>query len=46
MTLDRWMTADAYDSFITLHRPEYARIDDECAGLTEEEALVGRFEAI
>ena len=46
MTLDRWMTADAYDSFITLHRSEYSRIDEECAGLTEEEALVGRFEAI
>ena len=46
MTLDRWMTPDAYDSFITLHRAEYSRIDEECAGLTEEEALVGRFEAL
>jgi hypothetical protein len=46
MTLDRWMTPDAYDSFITLHRAEYSRIDEECAGLTEEQVLVGRFDAI
>ena len=45
LTIDRWVTADAYDSFMTLHRAEYTRIDEECAELTEEEALVGRFEA-
>jgi hypothetical protein len=46
LTIDRWMSADAYDSFITLHRTEYARIDEACAELTEEEALVGRFEVV
>lgn len=44
LTVDRWTSADAYNSFITLHRTDYARIDEACAELTEEEALLGRFE--
>jgi hypothetical protein len=44
LTIDRWTSADAYDNFLTLHRAEYARIDEDCAQLTEEETLVGRFE--
>lgn len=45
LTLDRWSSADAYDNFVTLHRSDYARIDEDCEALTESEELVGRFEA-
>lgn len=44
LTIDRWTDACAYDAFVTLHRADYARIDADCEELTEEEALVGRFE--
>ena len=46
LTIDRWTDARAYDAFITLHRADYARIDAECEELTEEETLIGRFEAL
>ena len=44
LTIDRWTTADAYDNFVTLHRLDYARIDEDCEALTESEELIGRFE--
>ncbi|MDP3739182.1 MAG: hypothetical protein Q8R02_17460 [Hyphomonadaceae bacterium] len=43
LTIDRWISADAYDNFVTLHRADYADIDEECEPLTESEELVGRF---
>ena len=46
LTIDRWTDERAYDAFMTLHRADYSRIDDECGGLTEEEALIGRFEPV
>ena len=45
LTIDRWISGDAYDAFVTLHRSDYADIDEECGELTESEELVGRFEA-
>jgi hypothetical protein len=45
LTIDRWTSGDAYDNFVTLHRSDYARIDEECGELIESEELVGRFES-
>jgi len=44
LAIDRWTSAAAYDAFLTLHRAEYTRIDEECAVVAEEETLIGRFE--
>src|SRR5262245_14714811 len=46
LTIDRWTDARSYDAFLTLPRADYSRIDEECGELTEEEALIGRFETL
>lgn len=44
LTIDRWSSAAAFDEFKTRWQPEYEALDRFCEGLTEREALVGRFE--
>jgi len=44
MTIDRWTSSQAYASFLAECKDEYAKLDAECAELTEGEVLVGRWE--
>jgi len=44
MTIDRWNSREAYDTFCRLHREEYDAIDRRCENLTGKELLIGRFE--
>jgi heme-degrading monooxygenase HmoA len=44
LTIDRWRSAQAYDSFLTAAGPEYQEIDRAGEGFTVIERLVGRFE--
>jgi hypothetical protein len=44
--VDRWATRAAYEAFRARWSGEYQRLDDRSEGLTEEEALVGTFEAL
>jgi len=44
LTIDRWTTLGAYDSFRESTKEEYAALDAACEELTVEERLIGRFE--
>ena len=46
ITIDRWDSYDAYESFRKLHESEYKAIDQICGNLTEREIEIGRFEEI
>jgi len=43
LTIDRWESRAAYDTFLSLHADEYNRIDQACAALTLDETLIGAF---
>lgn len=43
ITIDKWMTAAAYDRFLKDHHSAYERIDKLCEKFTVKEALVGKF---
>ena len=45
ITIDRWMTSQQYEEFLSQWQTEYATIDAECEGLTERETLLGKLEA-
>lgn len=42
LTIDRWESADAFNSFMEKNRNEYQRLDDRFAALTVTEELLGR----
>jgi heme-degrading monooxygenase HmoA len=46
LTLDRWVSRAAYEAFRARRSGEYGRLDRRLEGLTEEETLVGAFEAL
>ena len=43
MTIDRWTSSRGYASFLTNWKDEYAKLDAECAELSEREALLGKW---
>lgn len=43
LTLDFWVSKDAYESFRASHVAEYSAIDQECGDLTAEEKFLGEF---
>jgi heme-degrading monooxygenase HmoA len=43
MTIDRWVSSAAYDTFHQNHIREYEALDARCAELTERETLLGIF---
>lgn len=44
LTVDYWISREAYDTFRTNNAGEYEVIDRQCENLTESEIEVGRFE--
>ena len=46
LTLDRWASRAAYEAFRARRSGEYQRLDRRLEGLTEEETLLGAFEAL
>ena len=46
LTLDRWASRAAYEAFRSRWGDEYGGLDRLLEGLTEEEALLGSFEAL
>jgi heme-degrading monooxygenase HmoA len=46
LTLDRWVSRDAYESFRARFSSEYRRLDGRLEELTEEETPLGAFEAL
>jgi heme-degrading monooxygenase HmoA len=45
LTVDRWISADAYRTFRDVRAAEYERIDARCAVLTIEETPLGAVDA-
>jgi len=43
VTVDRWRSKGAYETFRDEHRGEYQIIDEKCRALTDEERHVGSF---
>ncbi|HEX2994354.1 MAG TPA: antibiotic biosynthesis monooxygenase [Anaerolineales bacterium] len=43
ITIDRWGSAEAYNSFQREWQEEYKELDARCEGLTEREAFLGTF---
>jgi len=44
LTLDFWISRDAYTHFREQHFAEYEEIDKKCEALTEAEAQIGEFD--
>lgn len=45
ITIDRWTSSEDYESFRSKWKCEYARLDAQCEGLTEQETLLGKWES-
>lgn len=46
LTIDRWVSRDAFDAFRAAHGEAYERLDRECEGLTSAERMIGGFETL
>jgi heme-degrading monooxygenase HmoA len=46
LTVDRWVSPDAYETFLDRFDSEYRQLDDRLKELTEEEILLGTFEGL
>ena len=46
LTIDRWISSEAYATFLAEWTREYAELDAKCERLTEQETLVGKWESI
>lgn len=46
MTIDRWKSAEDYETFLTQWREQYEALDVRCEGLTEQESLLGKWETV
>jgi heme-degrading monooxygenase HmoA len=46
ITIDRWSSPQEYESFLLEWKNEYQLLDAQCAGLTERETLLGKWESI
>ena len=43
-TLDHWSSSEALSQFKNKHHADYAALDKQCEGLTEQETFLGEFE--
>ena len=46
LTLDFWVSKEAYESFYLTHSVQYKEIDAQCEDLTEQETELGRFQRV
>jgi heme-degrading monooxygenase HmoA len=46
LTLDLWVSKEAYDRFRSEHIAEYKAIDAQCEELTKQETELGQFERL
>jgi heme-degrading monooxygenase HmoA len=45
LTIDRWASSQDYKLFLLQWKTEYAALDAQCEGLTEQEVLLGKWES-
>jgi len=43
VTIDRWISAEAYDAFRAKWKDDYDALDTHCGNLMERESLLGTF---
>ncbi len=46
ITIDRWISAEVYDTFQEKYRKAYEKLDARCESLTESEKLIGKGELV
>ena len=46
ITIDRWISARAYDDFLVNYQNEYMILDAECNELTKSENLLGKWQTV
>jgi len=46
LTIDRWVSKEAYERFLHQRENEYKALDAQCAGLTEEESPLGKWNSV
>lgn len=46
VTIDRWTSFEHYRRFLAKWNAEYEELDAHCAGLTERELLLGKWESV
>ncbi|HJS90571.1 MAG TPA: antibiotic biosynthesis monooxygenase family protein [Steroidobacteraceae bacterium] len=44
ITIDRWQSAEAYQSFRAAYAKDYAELDGRCEALTASETYIGGFD--
>jgi len=43
ITIDRWVSKEAYEDFLNKRKKEYKALDDKCEELTIRETLIGKW---
>ena len=46
LTIDRWVSKEDYEAFLSHWEKEYKALDKQCEGLTESESLIGRWDLL
>lgn len=46
ITIDRWKLSQDYETFLLHWEAEYTALDADCAGLTEQETLLSKWEPL
>jgi heme-degrading monooxygenase HmoA len=46
LTIDRWVSKDAYENFLHQRSKEYEALDANCEDLTEEESQLGNWNSV
>lgn len=46
LTIDRWLSREKFEGFLSAYETEYKTLDAQCEGLTESESLLGMWEIL
>jgi heme-degrading monooxygenase HmoA len=46
LTIDRWLSSEDHELFLSHWKKEYESLDAQCGGLIEQELLLGQWESI
>ena len=46
ITIDRWESSHEYEAFLLHKHAQYAALDAQCAELTQQESLLGKWESV
>ena len=46
LIIDRWTSKENYEAFMRQQDDEYMSLDEQCKGLIESEALIGKWDTI